>query len=462
MRQLLSLLAMLALGTAGMLLSSQTARAGECVSGLCGTPNQSGGGCGCGCGSILVAMTDRGDTYQFADDFDGDGIEDEFDNCPYRANYEQLDGDGDTVGDACDLCPAAGDPQQGDLDGDRTGDACDADSDGDQIANATPDNCASVPNLSQTDTDADGSGDACDDDDDGDQVPDSEDPCRLVADADAGAAGCDDDADGDHRLSAVDNCPSVANNTTLEIGGVLYTAQSDRDRDGIGDLCDSDMDGDAIANYGDNCIAAFNPGQADMDRDGLGDAGNWNGGAESCDYEECYVVGGDVTGCLNPAGAFQVAASIVDNNHDGVLNVGEEVAVPLASNRLHEEHSWTARFSRLPSDSNATLLNALGSGSTLGQTAQVATCLRADASGACVEFNTIRFKPDAPGTYVVQVRADLPNGDPQGFTQTTATALIEAEVVGESQGCTSAGAATSLAAMAVGLLLAATYRRRAR
>ena len=78
MRQLLSLLAMLALGTAGMLLSSQTARAGECVSGLCGTPNQSGGGCGCGCGSILVAMTDRGDTYQFADDFDGDGIEDEF------------------------------------------------------------------------------------------------------------------------------------------------------------------------------------------------------------------------------------------------------------------------------------------------------------------------------------------------------------------------------------------------
>ena len=60
----------------------------ECAGGLCGTPNQSGGGCGCGCGcSILVAMTDRGDTYQFADDFDGDGIEDQYDNCPFATNY---------------------------------------------------------------------------------------------------------------------------------------------------------------------------------------------------------------------------------------------------------------------------------------------------------------------------------------------------------------------------------------
>jgi len=28
----------------------------ECSGSLCGTPDQSGGGCGCGCGSILVAM----------------------------------------------------------------------------------------------------------------------------------------------------------------------------------------------------------------------------------------------------------------------------------------------------------------------------------------------------------------------------------------------------------------------
>ena len=42
----------------------------------CGTPEQSGGGgCGCGGGSILVNNTDLGDTYQYADDYDDDGIE---------------------------------------------------------------------------------------------------------------------------------------------------------------------------------------------------------------------------------------------------------------------------------------------------------------------------------------------------------------------------------------------------
>ena len=43
--------------------------------GDCGTPNQSGGGGGGG-GSVLIANTDLGDTYQNADDFDDDGIED--------------------------------------------------------------------------------------------------------------------------------------------------------------------------------------------------------------------------------------------------------------------------------------------------------------------------------------------------------------------------------------------------
>ncbi|MBW1811969.1 MAG: hypothetical protein JRJ87_27540, partial [Deltaproteobacteria bacterium] len=62
---------------------------GECTGGMCGTPDESGGspcvdgvcaGCGCGCGSILIANTDLGDTYQYADDYDEDGIEDDYDN----------------------------------------------------------------------------------------------------------------------------------------------------------------------------------------------------------------------------------------------------------------------------------------------------------------------------------------------------------------------------------------------
>ena len=38
----------------------------------------------------------------FADDFDGDGVEDGFDNCSERANPTQDDTDGDFCGNLCD------------------------------------------------------------------------------------------------------------------------------------------------------------------------------------------------------------------------------------------------------------------------------------------------------------------------------------------------------------------------
>ena len=59
--------------------------------GDCGTPNQSGGGGG----SVLIANTDLGDTYQYADDYDDDGIEDPSDNCLRIGNPDQLDRDAD-------------------------------------------------------------------------------------------------------------------------------------------------------------------------------------------------------------------------------------------------------------------------------------------------------------------------------------------------------------------------------
>ena len=98
--------------------------------GDCGTPNQSGGGGGGG-GSVLIANTDLGDTYQNADDFDDDGIEDNSDNCMRISNPDQLDRDGDGVGDFCDNCLSDWNENQEDIDGDGLGNYCDIDDDND-------------------------------------------------------------------------------------------------------------------------------------------------------------------------------------------------------------------------------------------------------------------------------------------------------------------------------------------
>jgi hypothetical protein len=53
---------------------------------------------------------------KIANDSDGDGVNNNQDNCPFVANTDQADGDGDGVGDFCDLC--LGDDATGDTDGD--------------------------------------------------------------------------------------------------------------------------------------------------------------------------------------------------------------------------------------------------------------------------------------------------------------------------------------------------------
>jgi hypothetical protein len=45
------------------------------------------------------------DDVQFSLDFDGDGVPDATDNCPFNFNPNQADKDGDLIGDACDICP---------------------------------------------------------------------------------------------------------------------------------------------------------------------------------------------------------------------------------------------------------------------------------------------------------------------------------------------------------------------
>jgi hypothetical protein len=59
-------------------------------------------------------------------DGDGDGIDDDLDNCPDDPNPDQADSDGDDFGDACDNCPNDPNPGQEDSFGDPgVGDVCD-------------------------------------------------------------------------------------------------------------------------------------------------------------------------------------------------------------------------------------------------------------------------------------------------------------------------------------------------
>lgn len=336
----------LAMLTGVSVASAQDAPGYECDNsfGDCGTPNQSGGGgCGCGGGSILVNNTDVGDTYQFADDYDNDGIEDNSDNCVRILNLEQADTDGDGVGDSCDICRNAPNADQLDLDGDLTGDACDDDRDGDGIENSA-DNCASVPNpvlaglTIQGDADGDGSGDACDDDIDGDGVTNLDDPCPMSASITTPTADqrslCFPDQDGDNIPDVQDNCISIYNPEQLNLNGGA-----------LGDACDPDVDGDAIANVLDNCPHTVNADQDDADRDGVGGA---------CDVKFCYTVFGDTANCLDPEMGLQVYSPTL------VGQTGQPILLRLFANRENQALRYSWRVVGQPEGADVRLDNAEG------------------------------------------------------------------------------------------------------
>ena len=374
---------------------------GECSGGLCGAPNMTGGGCGCGGGSILIAMTDVGDTYQYADDYDSDGFEDDFDNCPFAANFDQADADGDSVGDICDSCVGAANLDQFDSDGDGLGDACDGDDDNDGFEDAL-DVCPTVANPSQNDNDVDGLGDACDVDDDNDGLNDVEDDCPYVA------------------------------GTAADVGDTSL-CDLDVDFDGIGDVCDSDRDGDSLADLVDNCAAVPNLGQLDTDRDGFGDA---------CDERLCFVVrriediragvplGDNAQHCLDPSLTFQVLSVPYD-----VTVAGEPTPLHIFANRQDTPMEYQWRVISRPAGADVTIRNARGAVSN-SEIFEYRYLSGEDAT----------FEADVPGDYEIQLRAELPFGDAQFPEVATAqTSFTMTVLEGEGGGCTTLPGQTNTA-----------------
>jgi hypothetical protein len=411
----------------GMFLYGSTAWAageGECSGGACGTPDTSGGGCGCGGGgSILVNNTDTGDTYQYADDYDEDGREDDVDTCPFVANKDQVDSDGDGLGDVCDNAPLVANKDQKDSDADGIGDVADMDADNDGLDNKA-DLCPLVANPSQIDTDGDKIGDACDDDADNDGVKNAADNCPLVANPDQKNTdpntfgdACDNDTDKDDIEDAKDNCPLVANRDQKK----TFAAAS------LGDACNPDIDGDKVPNLTDNCPLLANKDQADTDRDGKGDL---------CDSRYCFVVNGDEKNCLDPKVTFHVFSP------SGRVQTGDEIRLRLFANRENAAIQYTWIVKQRPSGSNATVTNPKG-------TVRMSTPYEYHY----LKGNVASFVADEPGEYQIQLSGDLvfPDTVNPNFPRTdTYVMTITAE--GDSTGgCAMGGARANLT---LGLVLA--------
>lgn len=173
-------------------------------------------------------------------DTDGDGVQDQRDQCPLIAGTLRgcPDSDKDGIADIKDDCP--------NLPGLKGMKGC-PDSDADGIADIN-DACPSISGLATLngcpDSDADG-------------IANADDKCPDLAGTIA-SKGCPDDTDGDGVYDIADDCPNL--------NGVINGCP-DMDKDGIADRYDNcpevaglnstkgcpDSDGDGIADAYDNC-----------------------------------------------------------------------------------------------------------------------------------------------------------------------------------------------------------------
>lgn len=256
-------------------------------------------------------------------DLDGDGVEDDADNCPttppgdavnhFGCRLVDLDSDEDGVNDLLDQCPATA------LNStvDEVGCALyQLDSDGDGISDDIDICSESLPQgvevdeygcaAYQRDSDDDGINDLLD------SCPDTE-PGWSVTEF--GCAQNQLDDDWDSVMNHIDLCPSTPSGEEVDVNGCSLS-QLDSDSDGVNDALDlcagtpaeepvnewgcsasqTDGDGDGIMDNIDLCEATpplenpdasgCSPSQRDSDGDGRSDA-----------LDECVFTAGSIRGC---------------------------------------------------------------------------------------------------------------------------------------------------------------------
>ena len=257
------------------------------------------------------------------------------------------DSDGDGINDNVDNCPTLPNPDQRDLDADKFGDACDPDMDGDGIPNQ-PDNCPAVANNDQRDTDLNGIGDACSDDRDGDGIKDAVDRCPDqpedidtfedtdgcpdldndqdgVADASDKCAAQAEDKDG---FADGDGCPELDNDKDGIVDTSDKCPNEAEDQDGFedGDGCpEPDNDKDGIADAADRCplqagpVAESGCPPADRDGDGIADE------VDACpDKKETFNGKEDGDGCPDGTETVVVTASAIEIRERVFFGLGND------------------------------------------------------------------------------------------------------------------------------------------
>ena len=217
-------------------------------------------------------------------DEDGDGVNNDIDNCHSASNPEQNNTDGDEFGDECDFdddndgifdtedrFPLDGD-EWSDIDKDGTGDNADLDDDGDSWEDSEEISCLTDPldvNSTPTDTDLDGICDSIDSDDDGDNWEDSIDafPLDNLEHRDTDGDGIGDNSDMDDDGDSWSDIDEIACLTdSLDSTSV----PQDTDDDLVCDIVDTDDDGDGTADISD-LFPLDRCADSDFDGDGMPD-----------------------------------------------------------------------------------------------------------------------------------------------------------------------------------------------